>query len=575
MGYYSDEFFKEYEELYSDTKLRDEARRQQEREAERSDTSDRNQNQYRTGRSNSRTASGRNAAERYDSYRTKRYTPPNRGGSRPVQQPRDRYNGNPYQKDSYDSRLDRYGFDDRQAQRSPRDRSQSSRSTSVRLKRRTRRIIILSSFIAVALVIIVCLVALISSSGVGKVPSLEAKEVTVDSVVLTWEKADHAERYRVAMAKDGSDSFEEVQTVDDTDTLTVSDLEQASEYSFRVTALRKGKEGKPATVKDVWTLPQSPQITNIFSAKAGTLHVDWTQNDKASGYVVEYKKDGGEYQSMTVPGSEECRADIPDLDPEASYTVRVSAYLDADKKVDSAPSDEQSVTVVAEDTEIQPKAMDQKVDGAIDPDKPMVALTFDDGPAVGGDAGDRILDVLEKNGAKATFFMVGCNVAEAPENMKRKVDLGMEIGNHTWNHTHFGSEVTPDDIRKASNEIYDVCGQYPTCFRSPGGMTTGAILQECAGENMPAYYWTIDTEDWKSRDADKVYDAVMDHVKDGDIILMHEIYGSTADAVEKMVPELIKRGFQLVTCHDLVACKTGADPAPGTQYNSGSTTMDP
>ena len=117
-----------------------------------------------------------------------------------------------------------------------------------------------------------------------------------------------------------------------------------------------------------------------------------------------------------------------------------------------------------------------------------------------------------------------------------------------------------------SNGIYEACGQFPTAFRSPGGMTTDVITNECAADGMPIYYWSIDTQDWSSRDADAVYHAVMDNVKDGDIILMHEIYGSTADAVEKMVPELIKQGYQLVTCHDLIALKGGTDPVPGIQY---------
>ena len=87
---------------------------------------------------------------------------------------------------------------------------------------------------------------------------------------------------------------------------------------------------------------------------------------------------------------------------------------------------------------------------------------------------------------------------------------------------------------------------------------------------MALYYWSLDTQDWKSRDAQKVYSAVMDNVKDGDIILMHEIYPTTADAFEKMVPELIEQGYQFVTCEQLVKAKTGSEPEPGTQYVNGS-----
>ena len=88
---------------------------------------------------------------------------------------------------------------------------------------------------------------------------------------------------------------------------------------------------------------------------------------------------------------------------------------------------------------------------------------------------------------------------------------------------------------------------------------------------MPLYYWSIDTLDWKSKNADAVYNKVMKQVKDGDIILMHELYDSTAAAVERMVPELIKQGYQLVTCEQLVYAKTGKKPVPGTQYLNATT----
>ena len=200
----------------------------------------------------------------------------------------------------------------------------------------------------------------------------------------------------------------------------------------------------------------------------------------------------------------------------------------------------------------------------------MIALTFDDGPPY-SQSSERILDVLEKYNARATFFMVGTNAADHPDNLKRKVEMGCEIGNHTYTHQHYGKNVTAADVSKASDAIYKACGVRPTAFRSPGGNTTETIRNECKKEGMALYYWSIDTEDWKSRNADKVYSSVMKNVKDGDIILMHEIYGSTADAVEKLVPALIKKGYQLVTCQELIQAKTGKNPQPGQQYYNGNT----
>lgn len=572
MGYYSDEFFKEYG-LNDSDEYNDEF----EYEDLFSDSSQTSSRDYEDVYSDSRRGSDKRRGDRRSSDRYER-SPYDREGDHRSRSERNtnRRNVHNYDRDNAyygDSRPVRPRGD---AQR-PRDtRSDVQRPKNQQRKRRKsrlfRRTMIVLSLAGILLVLIGIIAAIVSASGVGEVQKLATSDISSNQIVLSWEKASHANGYKVLMSKGGAE-FREVQTIDGADTLTatVGDLEQASAYSFSVVALRDTKAGKPVLIENITTLPETPEITNSFSAKVGTMHLDWSENAKASGYIVEYKKDGGEYSAdttLTVSDPAECRTDIENLEINATYSARVYAFVGADNQLRSVPSDEVSVKIVAEDTEVMPKAKDQKVDSTLDPNKPMIALTFDDGPAVDQDCGDRILDVLEKYNSKATFFMLGCNAGEEPENLKRKVSLKMEIGNHTWNHTHYGAEVTPEDIRKGSNGIYDACGQYPTCFRSPGGMTTGTILTECAAENMAVYYWSIDTQDWSSRDADAVYHAVMDNVSDGDIILMHEIYASTADAVERMVPELIEKGFQLVTCHDLIAAKGGAEPTPGVEYVS-------
>ncbi|MBQ3329891.1 MAG: polysaccharide deacetylase family protein [Ruminococcus sp.] len=554
MSYYSDEFFKEYGLTDSD-----EYKDDFEYEDVYSDSSQNQDSGYedvysdsRRSRDNTRqnNRSGRSPYDRQGDYRDRRDRNTNRRTVRDYDRDRDR--------------------DDRRPSRPQNDSRRPQNRRRRRRSRLFRRTMIVLSFAAVLFVLIGVIALIVSSSSVGEVQKLAASDVSANQIVLSWEKAKNASGYKVLMSKGGAD-FEEIQTIGDPDTLTatIPDLEQASAYSFSVVALRDKKEGKPVLTESITTLPQTPEITNSFSAKPGVMHLDWSENPKANGYIVEYKKDGGEYtadMTLTVSDPAECKADIENLEVNATYAARVCAYVDADSQLKSAPSDEVSVKIVDKETEVMPKAKDQKVDGALDVNKPMIALTFDDGPAVDQDCGDRILDVLEKYNAKATFFMLGCNAGEEPDNLKRKVSLKMEIGNHTWNHTHYGGEVTAEDVRMGSNGIYDACGQFPTCFRSPGGMTTGTILTECAAENMAVYYWSIDTQDWSSRDADAVYHAVVDNVKDGDIVLMHEIYGSTADAVERMVPELIEKGYQLVTCHDLIALKGGSEPTPGVEY---------
>ena len=103
-------------------------------------------------------------------------------------------------------------------------------------------------------------------------------------------------------------------------------------------------------------------------------------------------------------------------------------------------------------------------------------------------------------------------------------------------------------------------------FRCPGGSITPSIRKECKKEGMPLAYWSVDTEDWRSKDAGKVYKNITKYAYDGSIVLMHDIYPSTADAVEKVVPELIAKGYQIVTVSELIAAKTGDNPKPGNQY---------
>ena len=167
--------------------------------------------------------------------------------------------------------------------------------------------------------------------------------------------------------------------------------------------------------------------------------------------------------------------------------------------------------------------------------------------------------------------MIGTNAKANSENVKRKVALGCQIGNHTYDHKQYGKNVSASSIQNGAEAISNAAGGAKvTCFRSTGGMTTDAMRDECRKEGVPLYHWSLDTEDWKSRDAEKVYDVVMSQIKDGDIVLMHDIYESSAEAFEKIVPELLSQGYQFVTCDELITAKTGAPPEPGTQYKSAT-----
>ncbi|MBO5150467.1 MAG: polysaccharide deacetylase family protein [Anaerotignum sp.] len=192
-------------------------------------------------------------------------------------------------------------------------------------------------------------------------------------------------------------------------------------------------------------------------------------------------------------------------------------------------------------------------------DKKMVAITYDDGPnPVHTNA---ILDILEKYDARATFFDLGSLVEKYPDVVKREDALGCEVASHSWDHKNF-NKIT-DDVIKADVERTDAAfqkalGRSPSAFRPPYGNCNDHVKKLIP---LPIYLWSVDTLDWKSRNAD----AILEEVKkigdlDGKVILMHGIYGSTAEATARLVPYLQEQGYELVTVSELVAAKHGETP---------------
>lgn len=193
----------------------------------------------------------------------------------------------------------------------------------------------------------------------------------------------------------------------------------------------------------------------------------------------------------------------------------------------------------------------------IDPSKPMIALTFDDGPKA--EVTNRILDALERNGGHATFFMQGSRVVGENNNcVKRMVQLGCELGNHTYTHEYLDSiplEEIRTVIRKCDYMVEETVQVAPTVFRPPGGNRTGEIASAVGNLGLPMIIWSIDPLDYSTKDADNTFNVVMEKAQDGDIVLMHDTYSETADAAERLIPALIEKGFQLVTVSEMAQAK--------------------
>lgn len=190
------------------------------------------------------------------------------------------------------------------------------------------------------------------------------------------------------------------------------------------------------------------------------------------------------------------------------------------------------------------------------------ALTFDDGPS---SFTDRLLDCLESNNAKATFFMVGKEIDSFPDEVKRMEALGCELGNHTYSHADL-TTLSPEDmsaeIAGVDESLVNLVGHGATVLRPPYGSINDSVRSTVG---TPMILWSIDTLDWETQDAQKTVDTVMSQVQDGSIILMHDIFSTSVDAAEIFIPKLIEEGYQLVTIHELAKIK-GTELQTGVAY---------
>lgn len=188
----------------------------------------------------------------------------------------------------------------------------------------------------------------------------------------------------------------------------------------------------------------------------------------------------------------------------------------------------------------------------IDPSKPVVAITFDDGPSYYTEG---IVNTLKKYNANATFFVLGNKVEAYQDVVRLSIQNGNEIGNHSYNHKWLSRLSTKEIIRqieRTQDILKSTVGYTPTCLRPTYGSINNRIRKNT---DLDIVLWTIDTKDWKIYDVDRIVDKVIRNVEDGDIILMHDIFQRTEKALEKIIPLLQKEGYQFVTISELKEIK--------------------
>ncbi|MCQ2529916.1 MAG: polysaccharide deacetylase family protein [Lachnospiraceae bacterium] len=438
--------------------------------------------------------------------------------------------------------------------------SATARRIAARKRKQKQRRMMLAAAAAV-LIIIVAILLIVFTSRVPEAKNLTIKS-TDNSQVLTWERNGKEISYEV-YRKGSEGDFSLVRTIgeEDATTYTAESLSSATLYKYKVVAVKGHKKSKGAVIEDLTTPVIAANLTaNTQVEKSLTLV--WDDSQAVNGYDLKFGSANDlsdattttvSLDGITVDETTGLRSYTYDeLEEGAIYYFSIRSFCDKDKYSDWTPIVSARVT----------RAIDMS---GIDPSAPMVAITFDDGPD-GSDVTTRILDAFAEAGGHATFFQLGDHAEAQPEKIKRMVAEGHEVGNHTYDHTHMSGAVTSDDIIRANNSIEEVCGIRPYSFRCPGGESTDLIVDTCISEGMSVFHWSLDTRDWSRRDADAVIAEIKNNVQDGDIILMHNIYSSTADAVEQILPWLTDQGYQLVTVSQLLQAKNGEPPLPGITY---------
>lgn len=346
--------------------------------------------------------------------------------------------------------------------------------------------------------------------------------------------------------------------------------------------------------KDVWDSKLADEtLTNILTQEANYVLVEHKMISSQFTQAI-LKNDNGTYKSYFINVKDGNLLNIEDIiksEEQQNFKNKVQELIELKYPkfiADSLNYGNGNITYILKDTElimyfydfeINPKPLEElflmidyneikdyvnfpfhlkeeyeRENGfTFDPTKKTVALTFDDGP--NGSKTLRLVELLHQNKMHATFFMVGNRMATAPNVIKEVLKTGNEVGSHSYNHKNL-TRLTKEELleeEKSTNLIYkSITGQDLKLLRPPYGNVNDTMKQNL---NLTFINWNLDTEDWRYRNTNHIYDSVINKVKDGDIILMHDLYETTIEAVEKLLPELYVRGFQVVSVSELANIK--------------------
>lgn len=275
--------------------------------------------------------------------------------------------------------------------------------------------------------------------------------------------------------------------------------------------------------------------------KEGVMQTGWQERDGAKYYLQE---DGKAAVGWVKLGED------------TYYFDREARMITGEKHIGA------SDCVFAKDGKLKSK------ESSLDLTKPMMALTFDDGP---GERTMELLNVLEQYNSKATFFMTGTGLqnsrVDVAATVQKMEEIGCQIGNHTMSHpqlTHLDAAGIQAEIGGVNDLLTGYIGHGATILRPPYGAKNDEVR---ANAGMPLGMWSIDTLDWKTRNVQQTIDCIINEAGDGDIVLMHDIHTESIDAAIAAIPQLVDKGYQLVTIEELAEAR-GIALQNGEEYYS-------
>ncbi len=376
-------------------------------------------------------------------------------------------------------------------------------------------------------------------------PSVKSVSLSGTSVKIQWNAVSGATGYILYKKAAGSNDWTKLASVSGK-TLSYTDKQPGSRtVSYAVKQQSGNYESALGSAKSVNVTASQPAAPKNLRVRNSPKGVTLSWSKVSSGAKIEIMRKVGDTwtKAATVKASKTSYIDTKAVyGKKNSYVIRVLSSSGQKSKNSSTASLY-----------------------AVDPNKKMVALTYDDGPY--RPVTTSILDTLKKNGARATFFVVGSRLSTYSDCLKLEAQQGCEIGCHTYNHTTLtkASDATiKSELSKTNDLIKQYSGQTVRLVRAPGGSVNDHVK---AVVPYPLINWSVDTRDWSNRSSSVTYSNFKKSVRDGSIVLMHDLYPSTAEATKSIVSYLKQNGYQIVTVSEMMDAK-GINITKGHLYTS-------